>query len=64
MKNKSKMATGEMEITDQISREIESSFGLPSNWLDRDNEKIAKMSREDYELMTIVLTLSQDSKKA
>jgi plasmid maintenance system antidote protein VapI len=44
-----KMAKGLMEIPDSVARSIEKEFELPLRWLDRDNEKLVKLSHEYYE---------------
>ncbi len=58
----SKMATGEMEISDDVARSIEKTFLLPEYWMDRDNECVIKMPIEDYELYSTLQGLHQNSK--
>ena len=47
----SKMATGDMAISDRKARSIEVKLELPSRWLDRDNTALALMANEDFELV-------------
>ncbi|BBW91653.1 hypothetical protein PS1M3_17400 [Pseudoalteromonas sp. PS1M3] len=58
----SKMATGEMDISDHVARSIEKAFSLPEFWMDRDNENAIKMPKEDYELHSTLQGLPQNSK--
>ena len=58
----SRMATGEMEITDRKARSIERASALPPEWLDRDNIEILKMSSVDHQLCKLISMLS-DKKK-
>lgn len=60
----SKMATGDMDISDPMAREIERAFSLPERWLDRENENILVMSKEDYELVSLLSGFSQDAKNS
>jgi hypothetical protein len=47
-----KMAMGQMIIPDNVARTVEKAFELPERWLDRDNEKLATISHEDYQLIS------------
>ena len=58
----SKMATGEMKISNFDARRIEKSFQLPELWLDRDNLAWIKMDKENYELHKLLLVFPLESK--
>lgn len=60
----SKMATGDMDISDNIARKIELTLNMPLGWLDRDNLSLIKMSALDYELHQVAKLLSDSSKTA
>jgi hypothetical protein len=60
----SKMATGDMPISDETAREIERSFSLPKGWLDRDNEQIIRMTNPDYEVLVSIQDKSEAAKKS
>ena len=38
------------------------AFGLPSDWFDRDNEGLLRMSEGDYSLVKVVLQLQANQK--
>jgi hypothetical protein len=59
----SKMATGDMEITDEMSRSIETTLKLPSGWMDRDNLVLLKMEPTDFELYRRISLLNEQAKK-
>lgn len=58
----SKMATGDMEVTDKKARQIEKVFDLPAGWLDRDNIALLKINALDFDIHKIVLGYSDDAK--
>ena len=60
----SKMATGDMEISDHIARNIELTLNMPAGWLDRDNLSLINMSALDSELCQVAKSLSDASKTA
>jgi hypothetical protein len=60
----SKMATGDMEITDHMARNIELTLNMPVGWLDRDNLSLINMSALDSELCQAASSLSDASKTA
>ena len=60
----SKMATGDMEIGDRKARSIERAAELPSEWLDRDNIAVLKMSALDFKIHRAVFSLSEEKKAA
>jgi hypothetical protein len=60
----SKMATGDMDISDNIARKIELTLNMPLGWLDRDNLSLIKMSALDSELHQVAKLLSDSSKTA
>ena len=59
----SKMATGDMDMTDSMARNIESTLKYPSGWLDRENKAILKLEHIDYEIIMVLKNASLDSKK-
>lgn len=58
-----KMGQGEKEMPDIMARSIEKKLGLPTNWMDRDNDEIIKMSELDYQIYKKILIMS-DKKKS
>lgn len=60
----SKMATGDMEISDDYARSIETAIEYPHGWLDRDNIAILKMSPVEVNIHLLVTTLSEEKKLA
>ncbi|MFM6990485.1 MAG: hypothetical protein ACKOWD_04160 [Rhodoferax sp.] len=58
------MATGEMEIGDRKARSLERAAELPSEWLDRDNIAVLKMSPLDYRIHRAVAELTEVKKAA
>ncbi len=60
----SKMATGDMEISDQAARTIEKTLELPVGWLDRDNIAMLNLSPTEFELRQLVANLPNESKVA
>lgn len=60
----SKMATGDMEITDHYARSIEKILKLPNGWLDRDNIELVNMSGIDSDLYQAITVLSDVTKVA
>lgn len=59
----SKMATGDMKVTDKKARQIEKVFDLPAGWLDRDNIALLKINALDFDIHKIVLGCSDVAKK-
>lgn len=60
----SKMATGDMEIGDRKARSIERAANMPSEWLDRDNIAVLKMSPLEFKIHRAVASLSEEKKVA
>lgn len=60
----SKMATGDMAVSDRKARAIERALDLPAGWLDRDNIAIFKMSVPEFDLYQRVAELSDESRTA
>jgi len=60
----SKMATGDMDISDQMARDIESELDMPIGWLDRDNIDVIGMDKLEYEAWQAMKSLSNESKSA
>ena len=60
----SKMATGDMEISDRMARAIESELALPEGWIDRDNVEFLKTSKTDFQLTQMIVGLSPEVKTA
>lgn len=60
----SKMATGDMEITDRRARAIERAVELPAGWLDRDNVSILKMSPPQSQIHALVAALPEEKQTA
>ena len=58
----SKMATGDMEVSDRKARVIEKELNLPSGWMDRDNTAILKTPAEDLSLLQSLSKLSAEAK--
>lgn len=60
----SKMATGDMEISDRKARSIERATELPLGWLDRDNIAMLKMTPLECQIHQLVSQLSQEKQSA
>lgn len=60
----SKMATGDMEISDCNARAIEKAVQLPVGWLDRDNISILKMSPLQSQIQALVAMLPEEKQTA
>lgn len=60
----SKMATGDMEISDRRARLIEKAVDLPVGWMDRDNIAILKMTPIEAQIYQLVSTLPEEKKSA
>lgn len=60
----SKMATGDMEITDRRARAIEKAVELPTGWLDRDNISTLKMSPLQSRIHALVAALPEEKQMA
>lgn len=58
-----KMGQGKKAISDAMARDIEEKLGLPSGWMDRDNEGLMKIERLDYALCKEILSLNENAKK-
>ena len=57
-----KMGQGKKAISDAIARDIEEKLGLPSGWMDRDNEGLMKIEPLDYALCKQILSLNHNAK--
>ena len=60
----SKMATGDMEISDHNARSIESTLKMPSGWLDRDNLALINMTAIDSDIYQATKELPDEAKIA
>jgi len=60
----SKMATGDMDISDRKARTIEKTLGFPMGWLDRDNIAVVKMTATEFDLHQRINQISDESKVA
>ena len=60
----SKMATGDMEISDHDARNIESALKMSTGWLDRDNLALINMSAIDSDIYQASMALTEASKAA
>jgi hypothetical protein len=60
----SKMATGNMEISDHDARSIESILKMPSGWLDRDNVALINMTEIDSDIHQAMKELPDEAKIA
>jgi hypothetical protein len=58
----SKMATGDMEISDRKARAIEKELNLPTGWMDRDNEAVLVTPSEDIAVLAGLAKLSSAAK--
>lgn len=59
-----RMGQGKKEVSDATARSIESRLGLPEGWMDRDNEKILRMSPTDHQLLLRAALLPEAKKRA
>lgn len=60
----SKMATGDMEISDRNARSFEDTLKMPTGWLDRDNLALIKMTAIDSDIYQATTALPDASKAA
>lgn len=60
----SKMATGDMHISDNNARSIESMLKMPSGWLDRDNLALINMATIDSDIYQATKELPDAAKTA
>jgi hypothetical protein len=60
----SKMATGDMDMSDNNARSIESTLKMPTGWLDRDNLALINMTAIDSEIYQASKALTETSKAA
>lgn len=60
----SKMATGDMEISDHDARSIESALKMSTGWLDRDNLALINMKATDSDIYQASMALTETSKAA
>lgn len=60
----SKMATGQMEISEWKARSMERAVDLPDGWMDRDNISILKMSLIEAQIHQLVATLPEEKQSA
>jgi hypothetical protein len=58
----SKMATGDMEISDRKARSIEKELSLPNGWMDRDNIAVLKTPAEDMAVLASLAHLTPQAK--
>lgn len=58
----SKMATGEMEISDLKARSIEKAIDFPVGWMDRDNVALIMTTAIDFELHRLLANYPEDAK--
>ncbi|MDP1682979.1 MAG: hypothetical protein Q8L39_14555 [Burkholderiales bacterium] len=58
----SKMATGDMAISDYDARQIEKILSLPDGWMDRDNIALLSMSDVDFKINTRLSSQPQTAK--
>ena len=59
----SKMATGDMEISDHDARRIEKILSLPDDWMDRDNTLMFSMSKVDFQIYSNLSSQSETAKE-
>ena len=59
-----RMGQEKKAITDTMARNIEQKLGLPSNWMDRDNESLIRMTALDYEIHKQTSLLPEEAKRA
>lgn len=60
----SKMATGDMEISDRRARSIEKAIELPIGWMDRDNIAILQMTPIEAKIQLLVTALPEEKQAA
>ncbi len=60
----SRMALGDMKISDYSGRSIERVLELPKGWLDQDNSKFLNLTDEQYTLLTLVRDLPRSKQLA
>ncbi|XUO84835.1 hypothetical protein RVM27_03820 [Halomonas sp. KM007] len=60
----SKMATGQMNISDYTARAIERALELPEGWMDRDNISILNMSLTQSQIHFLVSKLTIEKQTA
>lgn len=60
----SKMATGNMEISDHNTRSIERTLKMPSGWLDRDNLSLINMMAIDSDIYQATKEIPDAAKTA
>jgi hypothetical protein len=58
-----KMGQGKKAVSDAMAKDIEEKLGLPSGWMDRDNEGLMKIESLDYALCKQILSLNDNAKK-
>lgn len=58
----SKMATGDMAISDHKARSIEKALDLPTGWLDRNNLELLQMSSSEFALNSQLHNCSDNAK--
>jgi hypothetical protein len=59
----SKMACGDMDISDSMARNIEKCFNMPDGWLDRNNEGVINISQIEFELLCVLREKSVTAKQ-
>lgn len=55
----SKMVCGDMDIPDDIARRIEQALALPSGWLDRCNHVLLTLADSEFDMLQVLLRLSE-----
>jgi len=58
----SKMATGDMAISDYDARQIEKTLSLPDGWMDRDNIALLSMGKADFKIHCFLSNQPQTAK--
>lgn len=58
----SKMATGDMEISDNQARKIERIMSLPNGWMDRENLSMLLMKEADFKIYTRIKEKTETAK--
>jgi len=58
----SKMAYGEIEISDIQARKIEKTLQLPCGWMDRDNIQLLKIEETEFKILSQLTTQPQLAK--
>ena len=59
----SRLERGKDSLDDELARQIEKSYNLPSEWMDRDNSDFF-LSREEFELVKNIRELTLQQQKS